>query len=95
MTKPGPEVKIDLDEILLRFVLSADPVLIASEIAEPYDITRQTAANYLGELEDGGYLRSKHAGNRRMFWITYEGRQRVQKRYSDEIFSQVSESHQP
>lgn len=95
MTKPGPEVKIDLDEVLLRFVLTPDPVLIASEIAEPYDITRQTAANYLGDLEEAGFLRSKRAGNRRMFWITYEGRKRVQESFADEIFRQLSDNHQP
>jgi predicted transcriptional regulator len=95
MSKPGPEVKVDLDEILLRFVLSPDPVLIASEIARPYDITRQTAANYLERLEDDGLLRSKSAGNRRMFWITYEGRGRVANVFADEIFDYLSDNHQP
>lgn len=86
MAKPGPEKKADHDEILLRFVISPDPVMLASEIAEPYDISRQTAANYLNTLEDDGFLRSKRAGGRRMYWITHEGRKRVYNRYANEFF---------
>lgn len=86
MAKPGPEKKADFDEILLRFVLSPDPVMLASEIADPYDISRQTAANYLDELEGDGFLRSKMAGGRRMYWITYEGRERVSNKYLPKLF---------
>ena len=95
MTKPGPEVSVDEDEILLRFVLSPDPVFLASEFAEDYDVVRQTVSNWLENLEEKGYVESKKSGGRRFYAITKEGERRVQDRYEQIILDYISDNHQP
>lgn len=95
MAKPGPEQKVDSDEILLRFVLSTDAAFIASEFTEFYDVERQTVRNWFDRLEEEGYLRSKKATNRVMFTITEKGRKRVEEVFLEDVMRYVSGSHQP
>jgi len=73
MGEPGRKPTVSDTEILRFFVINPDPVFLASELTEFLDLSRQGVHNRLDELEEKGYLDSKTAGGRRMFWITPEG----------------------
>ncbi|WP_331234852.1 winged helix-turn-helix domain-containing protein [Natronorarus salvus] len=64
----GRKPRVSDEEILDVFRNSADPVLIASEIAEHVDISRRAVNYRLTNLEDEGILRSKQVGGRSTVW---------------------------
>jgi DNA-binding MarR family transcriptional regulator len=74
MGDPGRKPTVSDTEILRIFVVNPDPVFLASELTDELDMSRQGIHNRLDELEERGYLNSKTAGGRRMFWVTQEGR---------------------
>lgn len=71
----GRKNQIADKEILMRFVVSPEPVLVASEVAEEIDMTRQGTAARLEKLEDRGLIKSAKKASSRVWWITPEGRE--------------------
>lgn len=61
------------EQILLEFLLTSDPALFTSEVAENFDITRQRVGQILEEIEDDGLVTSKLASGRRLWWMTTDG----------------------
>ncbi|MBB6645036.1 MarR family transcriptional regulator [Halobellus ruber] len=64
-------------DILEALALSPDPVLVASEIAEEVDLTRQGAFNRLQELEETGLVSSAMKASARVWWITPDGKRQL------------------
>lgn len=80
MPEKGPDREISDQRLLVEFVLSSDPALFASEIAENVPYTRQRVSQRLDEIEDKeGYVTSKVASGRRLWWLTDKGREYVAK----------------
>jgi len=69
--------------LLVEFVLNSDPAFFASEVAENVPITRVQVNSRLDELEDEGYVESKTASGRRLWWLTDEGRQHATESVRD------------
>lgn len=66
------------DNVLLReFLLSDDPCLVATEVADGVDMSRQGVAKRLKELSDDGWLNSKKPGRDRIYWLTESGRHKA------------------
>lgn len=74
MGRRGPQPTVSDERILRHFALSADPVFVASELSEKFDLSRQQLLNRLDSLETEGLLTSKTVSGRRLFWITDDGR---------------------
>lgn len=91
MAGRGRDKTVSDVEILLLFILTPEPAFMASEFTDAVDMTRQGVLKRLDDLEDQGYLESKKASGRRMFWITEEGRQFV----SESEVQRSSGNHQP
>jgi predicted ArsR family transcriptional regulator len=74
-------VKVSDDQLLLEFLLSSDPALVASEIAENVPLTATQVTNRLDAMEntDDGEPKvvSKHAAGRRIWWLTPTGREYI------------------
>lgn len=77
MAGPGREKTVSDVEILRLFVVTPEPAFMASEFIDDLDMTRQGILQRLDQLESEGYLRSKEAGGRRLFWITHTGKRYV------------------
>jgi len=74
--KPGPNPSDDDVDVLRYFVESPDPVLFASELAEPMDMTTEGVRHRLNNLVDAGHLHTKKPGHRtRVYWLSREGRE--------------------
>jgi len=65
---PGRKPTVSDEEILAVFEKSDDPVLMATEVAEPLPIGRRAVYNRLQSLEEGGVLKSKKTGARSTIW---------------------------
>lgn len=78
---PGRKPEVSDDELLRAFLLAADPVLTASEVAARVDMTRQGAHRRLQQLERDGLIRSKKVGAKAVvWWLSDEGRDRAARR---------------
>jgi len=73
MAKTGTDREVTNERILLEFLLTSDPALFASEVSENVPLSRQRVAQLLDELEEDGFITSKHASGRRLFWLTDDG----------------------
>lgn len=91
MGERGRKKTVSDEEILRRFAYSPDPAFFTSEFTDVFDMSRQGILSRLDDLEDQGYLRSKKAAGRRVFWITTEGLEKVSQY---ELDSEESESNQ-
>jgi len=65
---PGRKPTVSDEEILAVFKDSNDPVLMATEVAEPLPIGRRAVYNRLQSLEEDGILKSKKTGARSTIW---------------------------
>jgi predicted transcriptional regulator len=79
----GRKRKVADSDILRVFALSPDPVLVASEVAEEVDMTRQGVFNRLQELEERGFVGSAMKSSARVWWITPEGKRHLSDSDSD------------
>lgn len=79
MPSPGKDRTVTDDRLLLEFVLGSGPAFFASEFEEDLDLSRQRISQILDELEGEGYVASKKASGRRLWWLTEKGEQRVAK----------------
>lgn len=77
MAEPGSGREVTYERLLLEFLLTADPALFASELAENLPVGTTRVNQLLDELEDDGFVTSKHASGRRLFWLTPEGHQYI------------------
>ncbi|RLM83846.1 ArsR family transcriptional regulator [Halobellus sp. Atlit-38R] len=73
----GRKRQVNDSDILRVFALSPDPVLVASEVAEEIDMTRQGAFNRLQKLEEEGFVKSAMKSSARVWWITPEGKHQI------------------
>jgi|APHM01.1.fsa_nt_gi HTH domain. len=57
---------------VLEYILDRDrreyPVMTVTEIAEPFDCSRQTVRRRVKELHEGGFLRKNSAGKGNYYW---------------------------
>jgi len=65
---PGRKPTVSDEEILAVFENADDPVLMATEVAEPLPIGRRAVYNRLQSLEEDGILKSKKTGARSTIW---------------------------
>jgi len=65
---PGRKPMVSDEEILAVFENADDPVLMATEVAEPLPIGRRAVYNRLQSLEEDGILKSKKTGARSTIW---------------------------
>lgn len=79
----GRKPTISDEEILRRFALTAAPVVSSQELAEAFDFSVQGIRYRLVDLEEEGLIASKKAGSARMWWLTEEGRRRVEDYWLD------------
>lgn len=78
MPKSGPDREVTDERVLLEFILTADPALFASEVAENLPVSRQRVTTLLDNMEeDEGWVTSKHASGRRLWWISSTGRKQA------------------
>jgi predicted transcriptional regulator len=70
----GRSKEVSDREILMKFVVTSDPVLVASELADRVGMSRQGVFSRLEELQEAGYLNSAMKSGGRVWWITPEGR---------------------
>jgi predicted transcriptional regulator len=61
-------------EILRVLALSAHPVLVASEVADEIDMSRQGVFDRLQKLESRGHVESAKKASARVWWLTSDGR---------------------
>lgn len=73
MPSGGADRIVSNERILLEFLLTSDPALFTSEISDNLPITRQRVGQLLKELEKDGFVTSKFASNRRLWWLTADG----------------------
>lgn len=74
----GRSKKIEDREILEQIALSPDPVVTAPELADRTDYKTDGVRNRLGDLEDKGWVKSRHVGARAIiWWLTPEGREQL------------------
>lgn len=85
MAKRGPERVVSDDRILLEILLASGPAVFASELEAELPLSRQQITNRLSGLEDGGFVMSKLASGRRVFWLTDEGHERVIRAARDQL----------
>lgn len=91
----GRDRVIEDERILLEFILTDSPALFTSEIAENVSLTRQRLGDRLKELEELGYVKSKKASGRRLWWITDEGSMEIANKLRQLFDSHGdSETHQ-
>jgi predicted transcriptional regulator len=81
----GRSKEVSDEDILMKFVTTADPVLVASEVGKSIEMSRQGAFSRLKELENEGLVNSAMKASARVWWITPEGRAQLSER---------SETHQ-
>lgn len=74
MGMAGRKRKVSDVEILRVFALSAHPVLVASEVAEQFDMSRQGVYDRLQKLESKGLVESAKKASARVWWLTSDGR---------------------
>lgn len=79
MGKTGPDRKVTDERLLLEILINPDPAVFASEIVPHVPYTRQQVSNRLSELEDVDLVYSKRASGRRLWWLTRDGRQGIEK----------------
>ena len=77
MSKRGSDRKVSDERILLEFLLSPDPALFTSEVSEPLPLSRQRVNGLLDQLEENGFVTSKTASGRRLWWMTPKGKKKV------------------
>lgn len=65
---PGRPPEVSDKDILEVFTSSTDPVLTATEVADPLSIGRRGILTRLENLESQGLLRSKDVGARSTVW---------------------------
>lgn len=65
------------ERLLLEFLLSPDPALFTSEIADNLPITRQRVGQLLDPLMEEGLVTSKYASGRRLYWLSPTGREYI------------------
>lgn len=89
MAKTGPERTVSDERILLEFLLNPGPAFFTSEITENLPLVRQQVNNILDELEQDGYVTSKHASGRRLWWLTPKGNkwitERAREKFQDDF----------
>lgn len=73
MVKRGPDKTVSDERILIEMLVAEGPAVFTSEIENEVSITRQRLNDRLSELEESGYVTSKHASGRRLWWLTSEG----------------------
>ncbi|SHH65827.1 winged helix-turn-helix domain-containing protein [Halobaculum gomorrense] len=73
----GRKRQVSDTEILRQFALSAEPVLVASELAEEFDMSRQGIFDRLQQLEEEGYVESAMKASARVWWITSAGKRHL------------------
>lgn len=71
----GRQYDVSDEQILIEFLLSDDPALVAKELAGPLGMSRQGIHNRLDKLQDREMLHSKKPGRDRIYWLTTDGRQ--------------------
>lgn len=91
MADRGRKKTVSDVEILRQFAYSPDPAFFATEFTDEFDMSRQGVLARLDDLEDRGFLRSKKASGRRVFWITHDGLEKVSQA---ESASGTSETNQ-
>lgn len=78
MGKAGRKETVSDERLLLEFLLTSDPALFTSEIAVNLPLTKQRVNQRLDDLEtDDGYVTSKKASGRRLWWMTPEGHEHI------------------
>lgn len=87
MGEPGREKTVPDERILVEFLLTSDPALFSSEVADNVPLTRQRVNTILDEMEDDGYLMSKKASGRRLWWLTDKGHDHLTQFLRDELFT--------
>jgi len=71
---PGPDPEIDRMRILEIFVVSPEPAMVPSEIADDMEVTTNGARHQMDNLVERGFLDKKKPGERTViYWITQEG----------------------
>ena len=73
----GRSKEVSDRDLLLTFATHPDPVLVASEVGEAVDMSRQGAMRRLKDLEEKGYLGSAMKAGSRVWWINPEGKQQL------------------
>jgi predicted transcriptional regulator len=78
---PGREQNPEVtdERILLEFLLTSDPALFTSEVADAVPVTRQRVGQILDQLDEDGFVTSKHAAGRRLWWLTDDGHDYISK----------------
>jgi len=69
--------KVTDERVMLEFLLTSDPAMFTSEIAERLPVTRQRVGQMLDTLESEGFVTSKHAAGRRLWWLTEKGEEYI------------------
>ncbi len=78
MPTSGPDREVTDERVLLEFILTADPAMFASEVADNLPVSRQRVTTLLDDMEnDDGWVTSKHASGRRLWWLTPTGRKQA------------------
>ncbi len=85
MPSRGPEPNISDERLLIEVLLTPGPAAFASEIEEQVPLSRQRISKRLGDLEDGGFLVSKKASGRRLWWVTESGKSEATGKIREEI----------
>lgn len=75
MSLDSDDREVTDERLLLEFLLSPDPAMFTSELAENLPITRQRVGQLLTELEEDGLVTSKKASGRNVWWLTPKGRE--------------------
>lgn len=77
MRRMGRSNETPDDVILTEIYLKDDPVVVASEVAQEIDMTRQGVHKRLQKLTEGDWLCTKKPGRDRLYWLTDDGSDRA------------------
>jgi len=72
-------------EILHKIAIAPDPFVVASELTDELDMSRQGVLKRLKQLADDGLLHSKKAGSVTVFYMSGEGRNYLSENYSEDL----------
>jgi Mn-dependent DtxR family transcriptional regulator len=85
MAKRGPQPDTTDERLLFELMLIKGPAAFASEVEERVPLSRQRVTKRLDNLEEDGYVVSKRASGRRLWWITEAGKDYASELVREEI----------
>lgn len=88
MGKPGPDPEVTEEDILEAIATAYAPVMGMSGLEERFEVSDTAIGRKLDSLMEKGHLNTQLVGRARIWWLTDEGRKRLDEYRKDQSESQ-------